>query len=77
MRVCKIGDGLAVPLPEDVVTTLHLKEGDSVEVRVSDDNRLIVERKRSPAEMIEALRKYRGMIPADYKFDREVANERG
>ena len=46
MRVCKFGEGLAVTLSDDVVAALHLKEGDSVEVRVSDDNRLIVERKR-------------------------------
>lgn len=76
MRVCKIGDGLAVPLPADVVKALDLKEGDSVEVRTCDAAAVIVERKKSPAEMIKALRKYRGMIPADYKFDRDEANER-
>ena len=76
MRVCKIGDGLAVPLPADVVKALDLKEGDSVEVRTSADKQVIVERLQSPAEMIEALRKHRGFIPADYKFDRDEANER-
>ncbi len=76
MRVCKIGDGLAVALPTEVIDALHLTEGDSVDVRAAGDRRLIVERKRSPQEMIEGLRPYRGMIPADYKFDRDEANER-
>ena len=77
MRVCKFGEGLAVTLPDNVVAALHLKEGDSVEVRVNEDKQVIVERKRSPAEMIEALRRLPRFVPADYKFDREEANERG
>ena len=77
MLVCKIGDGLAVTLPADVVEALHLKEGDSVEVRSGPGNRgVIVERKQSPAEMIEALSKLPKIFPADFKFDREEAHER-
>lgn len=76
MRVCKMGDGLAVQLPEDVVEALKLKEGDSVDVRATDDGQIIVEAKQTPAEMLAALRKLPRFIPADYKFDREEANER-
>ena len=77
MRVCKIGDGLAVELPDDVIAALHLKEGDTVEVRIAADKQVTVERKRSPAVMIEALRRLPRFVLADYKFDREEANERG
>ena len=76
MRVCKVGDGLAVPLPDDVVRALGLREGDEIAVRTAGDQQVVVERKRHPAEMIDRLRKYRGLFPADFKFDRDEANER-
>ena len=76
MRVCRIGDGLAVPLPADVVEALHLKEGDSVEVRKTGANQVTVERRITPREMIDELRKLPKWLPADFKFDRDQANER-
>lgn len=87
MLVSKIGDDLAVRLSADDVARLGLKEGDQVEVKraaeavsvkLSPDGSqppLItdpVERKA----VLASLRRFRGMMPADFKFDRDEANER-
>jgi antitoxin MazE len=78
MIVTKIGDSLAVRLSADDIARLGLKEGDEVEVEVKR-----VEPPVSPEEAqkrrdqaLEALRSFRGTLPADFKFNREEANER-
>jgi antitoxin MazE len=89
MIVTKVGDSLYVTLPAEEVARLGLKEGDEVEVEVRRAGEP-APRKPSPdgsypplitdpAERkaaIERLRRFEGMMPADYKFDREEANER-
>lgn len=77
MQVSKWGNSLAIRLPAAVVEVLGLKEGDDVEVRVASDQAFEVQRKPSNRELIERLRRYRGTLPADFKFDRlEVYEER-
>jgi len=76
MRVSKWGNSLAVRLPAAVVESLELKEGDEIELTASARSGFEVVRKPDRAELIKELRKYRGMIPADFKFDRDEANER-
>lgn len=76
MRVFESGDGLAVALPEDVVQALGLKEGDDVDVRIADDGKLEVRRSAEDRRVVDRLDKFRGSLPADFKFDREEANRR-
>jgi antitoxin MazE len=76
MRVAKWGNSLAVRLPAGVVDALELKEGDDVEIHAAGSREFEVTRKPGRAELIERLRKYRGLLPADFKFDRDEANER-
>jgi antitoxin MazE len=76
MQVAKWGNSLAIRLPAAIVEVLQLKEGDEIEIRVADDRELGVSRKPSRAELLKRLRKYRGSLPADFKFDREEANAR-
>jgi antitoxin MazE len=77
MRVSKWGNSLAVRLPAAVVDELGLKEGDEIGVRASEDGReLRVARALSKEEAIASLRKYRGLMPKDFKFNRDEANER-
>ena len=74
MKVCKVGDGLAVLLPANVAERLGLNEGDEVTI-----SRVELPRPRTKAEidaMFDRLRKFSGRLPADYKFDREEANSR-
>lgn len=77
MQVAKWGNSLAIRLPAAVVEVLGLKEGDDVEIRVASERSLEVQRKPTNREVLERLRKYRGRLPADFKFDRLEANERG
>jgi len=76
MRVAKWGNSLAIRLPSIVVEALELKEGDDVEIRAAGRGELNVAKKPDREELIARLRKYRGLLPADFKFDREEANER-
>jgi antitoxin MazE len=76
MQVAKWGNSLAVRLPAVVVEALKLKEGDDIEIQVAGERSFDVKRAASPRELLSHLRKYRGRLPADFKFDRLEANER-
>ena len=75
MHVAKWGNSLAVRLPAVVVQALELKEGDEIELHVADAKRLGVARKPGPEELLTRLRAFRGRLPADFKFDRDEADE--
>ncbi|HMO44699.1 MAG TPA: AbrB/MazE/SpoVT family DNA-binding domain-containing protein [Rubrivivax sp.] len=78
MQVSKWGNSLAIRLPAAVVEVLGLKEGDQIEVTVAGSDRLAIKRSPGNREILERLRKYRGLIPADFKFDRlEAYGDRG
>jgi antitoxin MazE len=78
MQVSKWGNSLAIRLPAAVVEVLGLKEGDEVQVRVEGPDDLVVKRAESNREILARLRKYRGRLPADFKFDRlEIYEDRG
>jgi antitoxin MazE len=75
MQVAKWGNSLAVRLPAAVVEALQLKEGDDIEIHVVGDRVFALEKKPGSRELLARLRKYRGRIPADFKFDRLDAHE--
>ncbi len=77
MQVAKWGNSLAVRLPVAVVEALALKEGDEIEILVSGARTFEIKRRPGAAELLARLRKFRGRLPADFKFDRLEANERG
>ncbi len=74
MKVEKIGDTLAVRIPQDVATALGLHEGDGVAIqRLSEPKRLSdAELENLWDSMDELVRP----LPPGYKFDREEANAR-
>jgi antitoxin MazE len=76
MQVAKWGNSLAVRLPASVVEALELKEGEDIEIHVVGRRAVEVERKPTPRELVARLRKFRGRLPADFRFDRLEANER-
>jgi len=76
VQVAKWGNSLAVRLPRAVVEALHLKAGDEIEITVGNDRSFRVTRDRSREKALAGLRKFRGRLPAGFKFDRETANER-
>lgn len=80
MKISKWGNSLAVRLPSAVTDRLNLKEGDEIDVSIDESGRAELVRRLTKedqiAEAMERLKKFRGRIPADFKFDREEAHAR-
>ena len=76
MQVAKWGNSLAVRLPTPVVEALDLKEGDSIEIDVVGARRFEIKKAPGARQLLARLRKYRGRLPVDFKFDRIEANAR-
>jgi antitoxin MazE len=76
MQVAKWGNSLAVRLPQAVVEALKLRPGDEIEITVLSGRRFEVARDRTVERALASIRKFRGRMPAGFKFDRGAANER-
>jgi antitoxin MazE len=76
MQVAKWGNSLALRLPRAVVDALGLKEGDDIEVHIAGRRVFEIERTATPQELLRRLRKFRGRLPAGFRFDRLEANAR-
>jgi len=76
MQISKWGNSLAVLLPAAVVEALKLKEGDDIEIAVAGARRFEIKKAAGARELLARLRKYRGRLPAGFKFDRLEANAR-
>ena len=76
MQVSKWGNSLAIRLPAAVVEALGLREGDDVTLHAAGKHVLEIEKTPSVRELLIRLRKFRGRLPRDFKFDRLEANER-
>ena len=76
MRVAKWGNSLAIRLPKKLVQALALKAGDELKIADASRERLVVSKDERRKQALERLASLRIELPADYKFDREEANER-
>lgn len=76
MRVVKCGKGLAVRLPASVVEALDLKPGDHVDMHIDGDRSIALDKAPGAREALARLRKYRGRLTPDFRFDRPEANAR-
>ncbi len=76
MQVSKWGNSLAVRLPAKVVEALGLKEGDRIEIQLAARRTFAIAKAPDTRELLARLRKFRGSLPATFKFDRLEANER-
>ena len=76
MKVAKWGNSLAVRLPATVVEGLKLKENDEIELHVEGARTLAVRKSPGTRDLLARLRKLRGRLPKDFKFDRLEAHER-
>lgn len=77
MQVSKWGNSLAIRLPASVCEALQLHEGDDIEVLVAGERKFELRKKPGHAAMLARVRSLRGKLPADFKFNRDDANERG
>jgi len=76
MQVSKWGNSLAIRLPAGVCEVLRLREGDDVEVLVAGERTFELKKKPGRDDLLARVRRMRGKLPADFKFDREQANAR-
>lgn len=76
MQVSRWGNSLAVRLPADVVEALGLREGDDVTLHVVGRRAFEIERTCDTKHLLARLRRFRGRLPKDFKFDRMEANQR-
>ena len=76
MKLAKWGNSLAVRLPSSVVEALYLKNGDDIEIEVVGARQLEVKRTEDSRQVLERLKKFRGRLPPDFRFDRLDANAR-
>ena len=76
MRVSKWGNDLAVRLPAALVAALGLREGDDVTLRVAEARTLEVDKAASAKELLAGLRRFRGRLRKDFRFNRSETNER-
>lgn len=77
MQVSRWGNSLAVRLPAAVVEALELQVGEEIEIHIAGKRAFEIARKPGAQQLLAKLRKYRGRLPSDFKFDRLEANERG
>ena len=75
MQVSKWGNSLAVRLPATVVEALGLKDGDNIEIEILGEKQFQIQRTLQNAELLARLRRYRGRLPADFRFDRLEAHD--
>ena len=76
MQVAKWGNSLAVRLPKKLVNELELKAGDEIEIVDAAKNKLTVEKIDRRTEALARMKARAWEAPADYRFDRDEANER-
>lgn len=76
MQVAKLGNSLAVRLPASVVDTLDPKPGDHIDIHVKGERPIVIAKAPGARDLLARIRKYRGRLPSDFKFDRLQANER-
>ena len=76
MQVAKWGNSLAVRLPTAVVEALSLREGDDIEIEVAGARAFEIRKKPEARELLARIKKYRGRLPAAFKFDRLEAHAR-
>ena len=76
MNVGKWGNSLAIRLSKELVEALGIKEGDDLKLTPKGCKHAEVERDMSREGALTKLRAFRGLIPADFKFNRDEAHER-
>ncbi|MDP1867540.1 MAG: AbrB/MazE/SpoVT family DNA-binding domain-containing protein [Bradyrhizobium sp.] len=76
MQVSKWGDSLAVRLPKALVEKMGLIAGDEINIVDVAERTLIVQKEDRRKAALERMAARGWTLPADYKFDRDEANER-
>ena len=78
MKVSQWGNSLAIRLPKTIIDELELKAGDELQAHAEDDDTIIIRKPNNDDgidQTLDRLKKFRGMIPAGYQFQRKDAYE--
>lgn len=75
MQIAKWGNSLALRIPANVAKSLALKAGDEVEIVASPSGFEVIKDDRK-AKAFEALSRFKGRLPQNFKFNRDELNER-
>ena len=76
MQVSKWGDSLAVRLPKALVEKMGLRAGDEINIVDVAERTLVVQKEDRRKAALERMASRNWMLPLEYKFDRDKANER-
>ncbi len=76
MKVSKWGNSLAIRLPAPLAEALRLKSGDDISATIGQPDDASITSKPTDEDVLARLRELRKRLPADFKFNREEANER-
>lgn len=76
MRLTRWNDTLAVQIPEEMVRSLDLKEGDEVTVSIAGIGSRQGEADDARQQALERIRTLKLILPPDWKLDRDEANAR-
>ena len=76
MHVSKWGNSLAVRLPKKLVEELGLESGDELAIVAASSGRIAVEKIDQRKDALDRMKARGWKLPADYRFDRDEANER-
>lgn len=75
MQIAKWGNSLAVRIPANVAKSLELKAGDEVEI-VTSPHGFEVIKDDSKTNALETIARFKGRLPANFKFNRDELHER-
>jgi antitoxin MazE len=76
MQVSRWGNSLAIRLPCGRRGGSGAPRGDDVTLHAAGKRTLEIEKTPGAKELLARLRRFRGRLPKDFKFDRLEANER-
>jgi antitoxin MazE len=76
MRISKWGNSLGVRLPKKLVEDMGLHAGDELDLVDGTGRTIAIEKSQRRKQALERLASMNLKLPADYKFDRDEANER-
>jgi antitoxin MazE len=76
MKVSKWGDRLAILLPDSLIESHNLKEGDEIHITITRPQQPKTSRTEQIEQALANIRAMRRPLPPGFRFDREEANER-
>lgn len=77
MKVDKEEEHLVIRQSTAVIEGLNLQKGNDIQSEVAGVRNFEINKKPDARELLARLRKYRGRLPTNFKFNRLEANARG